>query len=120
MTKRPIVTQHIFHPIRKWRFDFAFPQIKLAIEIQGYGRGHADYMSMANDYLKHNEAIRLDWAILYFMSHDIQDKAIGKTIEYIIETIDARTTGTAIYTPRPTSVTAAEIFRKLHEGLKNK
>lgn len=110
------MTQHIFHPTRQWRFDFAFPKIKLAIEIQGYGKGHADYMSMSNDYMKHNEAIRLHWSILYFMGHDIKDDAIHKTIKYIIETIDIRS---GIMSPKPpSSASAAELFRKLHEGLK--
>lgn len=96
----------MFHPTRKWRFDFAFTNHKLAIEIQGYGKGHADYMSMANDYTKHNEAVRLGWSILYFMGHDIKDEAINKTIEYVLNILN--------HTPTTPRETAADLFRKLH------
>lgn len=84
----------------------------LAIEIQGYGKGHADYMSMSNDYLKHNEAVRLGWRLLYFMGHDIKDESINKTIDYVISTMNKQPIKLL-----PT-VSAAELFRKLHEGRK--
>ncbi|HAT10302.1 MAG TPA: hypothetical protein DCS97_06855, partial [Planctomycetes bacterium] len=29
------IAEHRFHPTRKWRFDFARPDIHLAIEIDG-------------------------------------------------------------------------------------
>ena len=29
------VREYIFHPKRKWRFDFYFPERKLAVEIEG-------------------------------------------------------------------------------------
>ena len=63
--------QHYFHPERRWRFDFAWPEHKLAVEIQGFGSGHNSYTGMSSDYEKHNEALRLGWRILYFMSHDL-------------------------------------------------
>lgn len=30
-----IIPEYRFHPTRKWRFDFAIPHIKVAIEIEG-------------------------------------------------------------------------------------
>lgn len=71
-------------------------------------------MSMANDYTKHNEAIRLKWAILYFMGHDLKEDTIDKTIDYVIDTLQGK--------PRspPPRETAAEMFRKLHEKHKGK
>lgn len=27
--------EYVFHPKRKWRFDFAWPHIKLAVEVEG-------------------------------------------------------------------------------------
>lgn len=119
-TKIPISQQVIFHPIRKWRFDFAFPDLLLAIEIQGYGRGHADYMSMANDYLKHNEAVRHGWSVLYFMAHDIKDDMIDKTIKYTIDTIKVKTGQPLPQTVKPVRATAEELFRKLHEERRSK
>lgn len=66
-----------------WRFDFAFPPVKLAIEIQGYGRGHTSYMGMYADYQKHNSAIRHGWRIIYLMSNDLKPDTIEKTLAWI-------------------------------------
>lgn len=94
------VLQHKFHPERQWRFDFAFPALKIAIEIQGYGGGHNSYAGMVKDYEKHNEAVRYGWKILYFMSchlepnsieetcHEIQQTLLGKP--YVVKGISAR------------------------------
>lgn len=107
MTSIPIATQKRFHPTRLWRFDFAFPNLMIAIEIQGYGRGHADYMSMHQDYQRHNEAVRLGWKVYYFMGIDIEGDAIHKTIEYVKRLLDQN------YKP-PQKETAAEMLRRLH------
>lgn len=32
-------TQYIFHPTRKWRLDFAWPELKIGVEINGAGGG---------------------------------------------------------------------------------
>jgi hypothetical protein len=77
---------------RLWRFDFAFPEYHLAVEIQGVvvrrigGKvytmgGHADVKGMRNDHAKHNAAILLGWSVLQFMPDDIKPKrAIETTI----------------------------------------
>lgn len=73
----------MFHPRRQWRFDFAFEDVFLAIEIQGYGRGHASYVGMKSDYEKHNAAIELGWSLLYLMKHDLVKTEVNKTIKFI-------------------------------------
>ena len=92
-TKLNLVAQHQFHPKRKWRFDFAHVQTRTAIEIQGWGRGHNSYKGMHNDYMKHNEAVRHGWVILYFMSFDLSPRRITKTIKYVAESINYRKSG---------------------------
>jgi hypothetical protein len=82
-TDIPILPQHKFHPKRKWAFDFAFPEVFLAIEIQGYGRGHASYLGMKSDYEKHNAAIEFGWTIIYLMKHDLEPKNMKETIDRI-------------------------------------
>jgi hypothetical protein len=72
-------------------------------------------MSMANDYLKHNEAMRLGWSILYFMGHDIKEESIDKTIKYVIETINSKTKGTTIYSLKPIKPSIHELFKKIRE-----
>mgnify|MGYP000526499589 CR=1 FL=1 len=78
-----IHVQHKFHPTREYRFDFAFPEIKLAIEMQGYGPGHASFVEMVSDYNRHNEAVALGWTILYFMQPHIKDDKIMTTLDFV-------------------------------------
>ena len=67
-----------------WRFDFAFEDILLAIEIQGYGAGHASYMGLSTDYEKHNAAVNLGWTMLYFMKHDLVKPNLPATINFVL------------------------------------
>ena len=82
-TTIPITLQRVFHPRRQWKFDFSFDDVLLAIEIQGYGAGHASYTGMKSDYEKHNSAIELGWVLLYFMNHDLQPLAIESTVNRV-------------------------------------
>jgi len=75
--------QVLFHPTRQWRFDFAWPDHKVAIEIQGFGKGHNSYAGMSSDYEKHNAAMLLGWKILYFMGHDLDPYRRANTISTI-------------------------------------
>ncbi|MBU6392532.1 MAG: hypothetical protein KGQ83_09870 [Planctomycetes bacterium] len=58
-----------FHPVRKWRFDFAHPELKIAVEIEGglwvIGR-HNRPQSMIKDIEKYNQAILLGWRVLRY------------------------------------------------------
>lgn len=61
------VQEHMFHPTRRWRFDFAWPDLKLAIEIQGgthIGGRHTRGSSVEEDYIKFNSATVLGWSVL--------------------------------------------------------
>lgn len=71
-----VTQQHRFHPTRQWRFDFCWPDLKVAVEIQGFGAGHNSYKGMSSDYEKHNAACALGWKIFYLMSHDLTPEAI--------------------------------------------
>ena len=55
----------LFHPSRRWRFDFAWPEIMLAVEVDGMGR-HNTVAGMANDDEKINEAQIRGWMVLRF------------------------------------------------------
>lgn len=85
--------QHIFHPQRQWRFDFAFPKHKVAVEVQGYGPGHTSLPGMTNDYAKHNEALIHGWIIIYFMNQDFQPKNIPQTIQTTRKILELRIPG---------------------------
>jgi very-short-patch-repair endonuclease len=68
--------QHKFHPIRKWRWDFSWPDYLLAIEIDGGGFVHGAHgrpIGQAKDHEKQNEAVRLGWRVLRFGTVAMKD-----------------------------------------------
>jgi len=71
--KERVVTEHKFHPVRRWRFDYAIPEIKLAVEYHGHSgfigkgsSGHSTIKGLTNDCEKMNSAITLGWTVLAF------------------------------------------------------
>lgn len=79
------VREHRFHPVRRWRFDFAWPDVKLAVEVEGgvYTRGrHVRPSGFEADTEKYNEATLLGWKLLRFTSKTINSgAALGKILE---------------------------------------
>jgi len=64
--QRPI-PEYRFHPIRQWRFDFAWPQKKIALEIEGgifIGGRHSRGAGMQKDMEKYNQAALHGWRII--------------------------------------------------------
>lgn len=73
-----------FHPERKWRFDYAFPGQKLAVELNGgiYGGRHVRPQGYQNDREKVNAAILMGWRVLEFTAHHVNSlQAIKLTRE---------------------------------------
>jgi hypothetical protein len=64
-----IETEYKFHSTRKWRFDYAIPEYKIAIEIEGgmwiNGR-HTRGSGAIGDLEKYNQAVLLGWRLLRF------------------------------------------------------
>jgi very-short-patch-repair endonuclease len=75
-----------FHHKRLWRFDFAYPEIKLGIECDGsprqYGR-HNRGGGFENDCQKYNTAILEGWRVLRFTCRMIKSGEAITTIETI-------------------------------------
>lgn len=64
----PLATpEYKFHPERKFRFDFAFVDQKVALEVEGavwtHG-GHSRGSGVVKDMEKYNEAAILGWRLL--------------------------------------------------------
>lgn len=60
-------TEQLFHPKRKWRFDYAWEEQKLALEIHGgihTGGRHTRGRGFVEDRAKMNEATLLGWTVL--------------------------------------------------------
>ncbi len=61
--------EYPFHPERKFRFDYARPDVKIAIEIQGgiWTRGkHVRGVGYENDCEKLNLAVTMGWKVLWY------------------------------------------------------
>jgi very-short-patch-repair endonuclease len=67
--------EYKFHPTRKWRFDFAIPAKKIAIEFEGgiylKKARHTSSTGYAKDVEKYNEAVLLGWKILRYTAKDL-------------------------------------------------
>lgn len=58
--------EYQFAPPRRWRFDFAWPSRRIAIEVEGvsFGRGrHQHPIGFAKDAEKHEAALRDGWRL---------------------------------------------------------
>ena len=56
-----------FHPTRRWRFDFAWPDQMVAVEIQGgvwSGGAHGRGSGITRNYEKYNAAAVRGWRVL--------------------------------------------------------
>jgi len=87
-----------FHATRKWRFDFAWPDLMIAVEAEGgaemHGRrtkqgkvlksGHLTVSGFRKDCEKYNEAAALGWCVLRFSGAMIKDGTAIKTIERVV------------------------------------
>ena len=82
--------QYLFRGLkedRKWRFDFCWPAIQLAVEIQGgiWTKGskrgaHVRGRGIHNDAEKYNEAVLCDWRVLLFPTNMVNN---GQALSYL-------------------------------------
>lgn len=60
-------TEHRFHPVRLWRFDYGWPNHKIALEVEGgvhTGGRHTRGSGFLKDMEKYNAAIVAGWRVL--------------------------------------------------------
>lgn len=65
----PFKREFIFHPTRRWRFDFALLDRKIAIEYEGIfskKSGHTTLKGYISDSAKYNAATVLGWRVLRY------------------------------------------------------
>lgn len=70
-----VETEHRFHPLRRWRFDYAVPSLRIAVEYQGHGKmgggsghmgRHASVTGLSGDAEKLNAAEIEGWRVILF------------------------------------------------------
>ena len=82
------VREYRFHPMRKWRFDLAWPEIRLFIECDGgeYIAGaHNRGAGMQGDCRKWNAAAQLGWIGFRFTGSMVRN---GEAIAQLKEHFD--------------------------------
>lgn len=94
----PFVRELCFAPPRKWRFDFAFPAYRIAVEIEGgtdgfrnpqtgewvsHGR-HQSKDGIARDIEKYNAAARLGWVVFRYTRRRIIDGTASLELKGIL------------------------------------
>lgn len=75
--------EHRFHPVRKWRFDFAWPDRLFAVEIEGgvwTGGRHTRGAGFVKDMEKYNAAAELGWKVLRFHGGEVRKGTAIKTV----------------------------------------
>ena len=67
----PPQREYRFHPTRRWRFDFAWPDAKFAVEVEGLtreGGRHQRFGGFEKDCEKYEAAMLLGW-VVYRVTH---------------------------------------------------
>ena len=75
--------EHGFHEERKWRFDLAWPNQKIALEVDGgiwVNGGHNRGAQMKKEWEKSNTAASLGWRILKCEPKDLCMESTAKIV----------------------------------------
>lgn len=91
------VEEYQFHPERKWRFDFAWPELRIAAECEGavgirstaagkvYSGRHTSKAGFEADLEKYNEAVLLGWDVVRFSADTVTSGRAAETLERLIK-----------------------------------
>lgn len=82
--------EYRFHAKRKWRFDFAWPDRKLAVEIEGgtwKKSRHTSASGFHGDCEKYNAAALDGWTVLRFDAVMVNNGEAANTTLHALDTI---------------------------------
>lgn len=84
------VPEYRFHPTRKWLFDLALVDLKIAIEVEGglfmVGTGrHNRGAGMRADLVKYSEAVILGWRLLRILPEQINSGAAYTLVDRLVK-----------------------------------
>lgn len=86
-----VVKEFCFHPTRRWRFDYAIPSHKIALEVEGgvfTGGRHTRSKGFIGDMEKYNEAARLGWTVVRVIPAELYTR---KTVQLLRDLINNST-----------------------------
>ncbi|MGE0227776.1 MAG: endonuclease domain-containing protein [Dehalococcoidia bacterium] len=87
------VRQHQYVPGRRFKADFAFPELRLLIEVQGgvyTGQAHGSVSGVLRDNERLNLATLHGWSVLRFTPDDVASGAALTAIEDYLEAVEER------------------------------
>lgn len=80
--------EYQFHPSRRWRFDWAFPVARVAVEFEGgvfIGGGHTRGVIYSQNCEKYNTDAMMGWRVLRYTAPMVR---AGEHEEQIREALD--------------------------------
>jgi len=87
------IKEYRFHPIRAWRFDYAWPSYMIALDIEGgiwtNGR-HVRGKGFIGDLSKYNEAAMMGWCVLRVTTAQFKSGEAANLVMLAIETKGGR------------------------------
>jgi len=75
--------EHRFHPTRKWRFDYAWPDKMVALELEGglWARGrHTRGGGYIADMAKYNAATEAGWRVLRYAPNAVDYEQVKRVL----------------------------------------
>lgn len=82
--------EHLFHPTRKFRFDYAWIDRKIALEVEGgvwiQGR-HTRGSGFVKDMEKYNLACVLGWKVLRFTPQQLRKRETYNLVSQLFDEI---------------------------------
>ena len=84
-----VTTEYRFHPSREWLFDFAIPEVKVGIEVEGgiwNGGRHFRNVGWLKDLEKYSEAAACGWLVVRTSPSELLSV---KTLSLIVRAINS-------------------------------
>jgi very-short-patch-repair endonuclease len=80
--------EYRFHPTRKWRFDLAWPEQLVAVEVDGGGfveGRHGRGAGLRSDSEKFSEAAAMGWRVLRVVPDHVDS---GQALAWVMRALD--------------------------------
>jgi len=91
--KHDFKEEHRFHPVRRFKFDIALVEYKIAIEYEGLNSvksGHTTALGYTKDCIKYNLATLCGWRVLRYTAIEDNYKNMMRDIIDLKKLIDGR------------------------------